>query len=60
MDQVRNEAGFTDEIFLKRLQGRVFLANQFDGNAFPEIARAALHGFINDSHAPSAMVRTSS
>jgi len=52
MDQIRDEAGFADEVLLKLLEGGVFLANQLDGDPFPEFSGAVLHGLIHDAHAP--------
>jgi hypothetical protein len=50
VDQVRHELGFADKILDESLLVRVTLANHFDGDAFDEIARAVLLGFVHDAH----------
>ena len=50
VDQIGDEAGFTDEILLKLFEGGVFFANEFHRDDFSEIARAELDRFVNDAH----------
>ena len=51
VDQVGDELGLADEILDEHLLARVIGADDLDGNALHEIARAVLLGFINDAHA---------
>ena len=51
VDQVRDQLGFADEIIDELFLVGVILANDFDGDAFDEFARAVLLGFVNDAHA---------
>jgi hypothetical protein len=50
VDQIGDEAGFTDEILLKLFEGGVFFADEFHRDDFSEIARAELDRFVNDAH----------
>ena len=51
VDQIGDELGFADEVFDELLLVGVILADDLDGDAFDEIARAVLLGFIDDAHA---------
>ena len=51
MDQVRDEPGFADEVVYEFLLAGVILADDLDRDAFDEIARADLLGFIHHAHA---------
>src|SRR5688500_3326312 len=51
VNQVRDQPGFADEIINKLLLVGVGLANDFDGHALYETARAVLFRFVNDTHA---------
>ena len=51
VDEVGNELGFADEIFNELLLVGVVLANDFNGDAFDEVAGSMLFGFVNDPHA---------
>ena len=51
MDQVGDQFRFADEIFDEGFLVGVALADDFDGDALDEVARAVLFGFVNDAHA---------
>ena len=51
VNQVGNELGLADEILDEHLLAGEIGANDLDGDAFGEIARAVLLGFIDDAHA---------
>ncbi len=51
MDQVRDEFGFADEIVDELFLVGVILADDLDGDALDEVARAVLLGLIDDAHA---------
>ena len=51
VDQVRDELGFTDEVLDEIRLAGVIGADHLDGDALDEVARAALLGFVNDTHA---------
>jgi hypothetical protein len=51
MDQIGDELGLADEILDEHLLARVMGADDLDGDALGEIARAVLLGFIDNSHA---------
>ena len=51
VDQVGDELGFADEILDEQFLVGVILADDFDGDALDEIARAVLLGFVDDAHA---------
>lgn len=51
VDEVGDELGLADEIFDERLLVGVALADDFDGDALDEAARALLLGLIDDAHA---------
>jgi hypothetical protein len=51
VDEVGDEAGFSDEVFLELRDGGVFFADEFYGDVFAEVARAALECLVNESHA---------
>ena len=51
VDQIRNQLGFADEVLNELLLVGIVLPNHFDGDAFDELARAALLGFVHNPHA---------
>src|SRR5256885_16494180 len=51
VDQVGHQPGFANEIIDELLLVRIILADDFDGNAFDEVPRAVLLGFIHNAHA---------
>ena len=51
VDQVRDQFGFADEVVDELLLVGVILADDFDGDALDEFARAMLLGFIDNAHA---------
>jgi len=51
VDEVGDEFGFADEVFDELLLVGVVLADDFNGEAFDEIAGAMLFGFVDDPHA---------
>ncbi len=51
MDQIGHQLGFADEVLDELLLVGVVLADDLDGDAFDEFARAVLLGFIHDPHA---------
>ena len=51
VDQVRHQLGLADEILDEHLLAGVIVPDDLHGDAFDEIARAVLLGFINDAHA---------
>ncbi len=51
VNQVGHQFGFADKVFDERLLVGVTLANDLDGDAFDEVARAVLLGLIDDTHA---------
>jgi hypothetical protein len=50
VDKVRDKFCFADEIIDELFLVGVVLADDFYGNAFDELARAVLFGFIHDAH----------
>ena len=50
VDEVGDELGFADKIFDELFLVGVVLADDFDGDAFDEVARSMLFGFVNDAH----------
>ena len=51
VDQVRDELGLADEILDEGLLAGVVGADDLDGDAFDEVARAVLLGLVDDAHA---------
>ena len=51
VDQVGDELGLADEILDEHLLAGEVRADDLDGHALDEIARAVLLGLINDAHA---------
>ena len=51
VDQIGDELGLADEILDEHLLARVMGADDLDGDALGEIARAVLLGFIDNPHA---------
>ena len=51
VDQVGDELGLADEVLDEHLLARVIRADDLDGDALDEIARAVLLGLIHDAHA---------
>ena len=51
VDQVGDELGLADEVLDEQLLAGVIRADDLDGHALDEVARAVLLGFIDDAHA---------
>ncbi len=51
VDEVGDELGLADEIINELLLARVVLADDLDGDAFYEVARAVLFRLVHDAHA---------
>ena len=51
VDQIRDELGLADEILDEHLLAGEIRADDLDGDALDEIARAVLLAFIDDAHA---------
>jgi hypothetical protein len=51
VDQVGDESGFADKVFLELRNGGLFFADELNGDNLAEITRTALDGFIHQPHA---------
>ena len=51
VDQVGDEPGLADEVFLKLGDGGELFADKFNGNLFTKSSGADLEAFVDDAHA---------
>ena len=52
MDQIRDQSGLSDEIFLEFRDRRILLADELHRDVLAKIPSAPLNALVNQSHSP--------